>query len=175
MRLIPIVEISRAVGDLVGHIDKLRFQRWTKLEQILSQFWMLIDRIIVRVFDDALANFERQVESAKGRIAQLEVFHDAQGVQVVVEKISMLTHGKVERFFSRMSEWRMSHVMRPREGFNHVHVQAKLARNGSGDLRDFNGVGQAITKMVGMAAGENLGFCLKPAKGPGGGEGIAVT
>jgi len=37
------------------------------------------------MLDDAFADFESQVESAKGGVALFEVGDDAQGVQVVVE------------------------------------------------------------------------------------------
>src|SRR5579872_28477 len=175
MGLVAIVEIGRAVSDFVSHVDKLCLQRRTKFEQVFSQLWMLPSLIIMRVFDDALANFECKVESAKGCIAQLEVFHDAQRVQVVIEKISVLAHRNVERFFSGMPEWGMTHIVHQRQSLDQIHVQAKLSRDGSRNLRNFNRVSQPITKVVGMAASENLSFCLKPAKGPGVNNAVAVT
>ena len=39
----------------------------------------------MRVLDDALAHAEGQVESAEGGVALLEILHDAQRMQVVIE------------------------------------------------------------------------------------------
>ena len=37
---------------------------------------------------------------------------------------------------------------------------------GARDLRNFNGVREPVAKMVGVAAGENLGLGFQPAKRP---------
>src|ERR1700733_745595 len=174
MGFVTIVEIGGVVSDLIGNIDKLCLKRRTKIKQVLDQFRMLLSLIIVRVFDDPLADFESQIEPAKGCIACLKVFHDAQGVQIMVKKISMLTHGNIERLFTRVAKRRMADIMHQSEGLNQVDIQAELRRNRSRDLRNFQGVGQTITKMIGMAGGKNLGFRLKPAKSSGVDDAIAV-
>ena len=153
-----IIEIGRVVSNLIGDIDKLGFKRRTKIEQVLGEFGMQFRLIIVRMLNDALANFERQVEPAEGGITQLKVFHDAQCMQVVVERKPMLTHGHVEGLFTSMAKRRMAHVMHQSKSLNQVDIQAKLRGNGSRDLRDFKGVGQTIAKMIGMAASKNLGL-----------------
>ena len=48
----------------------------------LGQFRMIFGAVVVRVFDDSLADFERQIEPAKRRVAKFEVFDDAERVQV---------------------------------------------------------------------------------------------
>src|SRR5271167_725092 len=106
---------------------------------------------------------------------QLEVLHDAQGMQVVVKKITVFAHGSVESFFASMAEGRMSDIVDQRERFDQIDIQAELRRDGSGDLRDFDGVGQPIAKMVRVTAREDLGFCLKTAERPGVDDAIAVT
>ena len=103
-RLITVVEIGCVVSDFVGQIDELRFQRRTLIEQIFGQLGKLLDRIIVRVLDDAFPHFESKIESAEGSIAQLKVFDDAQRVQVMVEEKSVLAHDGVQRFFAGVSE-----------------------------------------------------------------------
>ena len=85
-RFVTIVEVGCTVGDFIGDIDELSFERRTKVEQILGEFGKLFGNVIVGMFDDAFANFEGQVESAESGVAQLEVFYDAQRVQVVVKK-----------------------------------------------------------------------------------------
>ncbi len=175
MGFVPIVEVGSAVGNFIGHIDKLRFERRTQVEQIFGEFRKLRSRIIVRMFDDALANFEGEVEAAKGGVAQLEVFHNAQRVEVVVERISMFAHGQIEGFFSGMAEWGMAHVVDQSQGFNQIDVQAQLSGYGSRDLRDFNGVSQAIAKVIGVAPSEDLGFRFETAKSPGVDNAITVA
>ena len=73
--------------------------------------------VVARVFDDAFAHFEGQVQAAKGGVALFEIFHDAQGVQVVVEEESVGAHGGVERFFAGVAERRMAEVMHQRKRF----------------------------------------------------------
>ena len=69
----------------------------------------------------------------------------------------------------------MANVVHQRKGLDQIDIQTKLSGNGSRDLRNFNGMSKAITKMVGIAAGEDLGFCFQPAKGSGVDNAIAVT
>jgi hypothetical protein len=63
-----------------------------------------------------------------------------------------------------MTEGRMTDIVYQREGLDQINIQPELSRDGSGDLRDFNGMGQAIAKMVGVAASEDLGLGLKATK-----------
>ena len=89
------------------------------------------------MLDDAFANFEGQIQPAESGVAQLEVLHDAQGVQVVVEEKAVRAHGDVERFFAGMAERRMADVVNQSERLDQIHVQAELSGDGAGDLRDF--------------------------------------
>jgi hypothetical protein len=50
-----------------------------------------------------------------------------------------------------------------------------LGGDGTRDLRDFDGVGQAIAKVVGVAAGENLGLRFQTAEGAGVNDSVAVA
>jgi hypothetical protein len=96
-------------------------------------------------------------------------------VQVVVKEKAVLAHGNVERFFAGMAEGRMADVMHQGEGLDQVHIEAKLSGDGSGNLRDFNGMGQPIAKVVGVAAGKDLGFGFEAAKSPGMDDAITVA
>src|SRR3954470_11548998 len=87
--------------------------------------------IITRMFHDTFADFESEVQPAKIGIAQLEIFHDAESVQVVVEDVAMRAHRGVERFLPGMAEGRMPNVMHQRERLNQIDVQAKLCRDGA--------------------------------------------
>ena len=74
----------------------------------------------------------------------------------MVEEETMRAHDAVERLLAGVAERRMSHIVRQSEGFGEVDIQAERASDGARDLRDFNGVGEAITKVIRVAAGEDL-------------------
>src|SRR5271155_3310836 len=127
------------------------------------------------MFDDAFAHLESQVESAESCIAQLEIFDDAQRMQVVVKEKSVLAHGGVESFFAGVTERWMADIVHQCQRFDQLDVKAKLSCDGAGNLRDLDGVRQAIAKMIRVAASEDLGFGLKPAKSPGVNDAITVA
>src|SRR4029077_6089103 len=72
-RFVAIVEVGGVVGNLVGQVDKLRFERRLLIEQILGKFRMLPSIVIVRVLDDALADFKCQIQPAESGVTQFEV------------------------------------------------------------------------------------------------------
>jgi hypothetical protein len=96
-------------------------------------------------------------------------------MQVVVKEISVLAHCDVVCFFAGMAEGRMTNIMNQSQGLDQIDVQAKLSRDGSGDLRDLNGVSQTIAKVIRVAAGKDLGFCLKTAERSGVNDAIPVA
>ena len=127
------------------------------------------------MLDDAFTHFKREIQSSKAGVADFEILDDPQGMQIVVEKESVLPHGGVERLFSGVAEGRMSDVVHQGKSLHQIHVQAKLGCDGAGDLRYFDGMGQAIAEMVGETAGENLGLGLEPAKGAGVNDAVPVA
>src|SRR5208282_4949461 len=175
MGFVAVIEVGSAVGNFVGDIDELSFERRTKVEQIFGEFWQPVSRVIVRMLDDAFTNLEGQIESAESGVAQFEVLDDTQRVQVVVEERAVLAHGDVQRLFASVSEWRMADVMHQGERLDQINVQTQLSGDGSRDLRDLDGVGQAIAKVVRVAAGEDLSFSLEAAESSGMDYAIAVT
>jgi len=76
----------------------------------------------------------------------------------MVEEKSMLSHDQVEGLFAGVAEWRMANVMHQSQSFDKVHIQAELGSDRPRNLRDFQSMGQAITKMIRVSAGENLGL-----------------
>ena len=131
--------------------------------------------VIARVFDDALANFEGEVQAAKGGVALFKIFDDAQRVQVVVKEKAMVAHGRVERLFSGVAEWGMAEVMHQRERFRQIYIKGECASDSAGDLRHFDSVGETVTEVVGITAGENLCFIFKAAKGAGVDDAVTVA
>ena len=60
-----IVEIRREIGNLIGQIDQLRFERRLLIEEVFRQLRMLGGIVVARVFDDALADAEGEIEAGK--------------------------------------------------------------------------------------------------------------
>ena len=121
------------------------------------------------MFDDALANAEGEIQTAKGGVSLFKPGNDAQGVQVVVETQSLGAESVVERLFAGVPEWRMTDVMGQRQSFSELRVEPESVRQGAGDLRHLQRVSESATEVVARRItrqpGEYLGFAGKTAKG----------
>ena len=175
MGFVAVVEVGGVVGDFVGQVDQLGFERRALVEQIFGEFGMFFRVVVVRVLDDAFAHFEGQVQAAEGGVALFEIFDDAEGVQVVVEEEAVLAHGGVERFFAGVAEGRMADVVDQGQGFGEIDVEAERSGDGARDLRDFEGVGEAVAEVVGVAAGEDLRLGFEAAEGAGVDDAVAIA
>ncbi len=80
------------------------------------------------VLDDAFADGQRQVETAKGGVALLKPGDDAQGVKVVVEGEASAAQAVVEGLFSGVAERRMADVVGQRQRLSQFRVQPQSAR-----------------------------------------------
>ena len=170
-----IVEVSRVVGNLIGEIDQLRFQRRARVEQVFRQFRMLAGVVIPRMLDDAFADLEGEIQAREIDIALLKALDDAQGVQIVVEAHAMAPHHRVQRDFAGVSEGRMPDVMHQRESLDQIGIQVETRRDGARDLRNLDRMGQPGAEVVGDTMSENLSLILKPAKGAGVNDAVAVA
>jgi hypothetical protein len=128
---------------------------------------MVFDVVVARVLDDALPNTQRQVESAMRGVPLLEVLDDSQGVEIVVEATPMPGKTAVQRTLAGMAKRRMADVVNQRKRLGQIFVQVKRGRNGPGDLRNLNRVGQTAAKMVGRPTGKYLGLPREPPEGTG--------
>src|ERR1051326_784657 len=127
------------------------------------------------MFDDTFPNLEGQIKPAKIGVARFEAFDNAQGVQVVVEGKAVGAHGGVECLFTGVTEGRMANIVRKGQGLDQIHVEIERTGDGAGNLRDFNGVGEPIAKMVGKAAGENLSLIFQAPEGARVDHAVAVA
>ena len=175
MGFVAVVEVGGVVGDFVGEVDELGFEGRALVEQIFGQFRVLFCVVVARLLDDALADFEGEIEAAEGRVALFKIFHDAQGVQVVVEKKAVGAHGAVEGLFAGVAEGGMAEVMDQSEGFHQIDVEAELRGDGAGNLRNLEGVGEAVAEVVGIAPAEDLGLGFEAAEGAGVDDSVAVA
>ena len=162
---VAVIQIGAVVGDFIGHIDQLRLQRGLQIQQVFPQFLVALPVILPRMLDDPLPYLEGQVQAGKCDVSFLQLLHDSQGVQVVVETLPVGLHQTVKQGFPRMAERRMAQVVNQRQGFHQVGIQPQSQRHGAADLCDFERMRQAVAKMVGVAAGENLRLVFEAPKG----------
>ncbi len=127
------------------------------------------------MFDDPFADLEGQIQPRKTGVALLEAFDDAQGVQVVVEPVAEALHFAVQRLLAGMGERRMADIVGQRQRFGQILVQLQDVGQRARDLRDFDGVGQAVAEVVGEAGRENLRLGFQPAEGTGMNHAVAVA
>ena len=164
-----IVQIRGQVGNLVHQIDQLRFQRRKFAQKIFGQFGMRVGRVIARVFHDAFAHGERQIQPAKGRIALFEPRHDAQRMQIVVKAQSMCAQALVQRALAGMAKGRMPDVVRQAQRFGQLRIQPQRTGRGARNLRHLQRVGEPAARVVSRQlprqAAEDLCLTRQAAKG----------
>jgi hypothetical protein len=68
----------------------------------------------------------------------------------------------------------MADVVDQCERFDQIDVQSKLFGDGARNLRDFEGVGQTVAEVVGVAASEDLRFRFKAAESSGVNDAVTV-
>ncbi len=153
-----VVEVRCKVGDLVGEVDQLGFERRPLAEHVGLEQRVLMGFVVAGVLDDAFADAKGEVEAAVSGVALLEVLADAESVKVVVEAQAVLLQALVEGAFAGVAEGRVADVVDECEGFGEVFVEAYGSGNIAGDLDDLDGVGEAAAEVVGGARGEDL--CL---------------
>jgi hypothetical protein len=175
MRLVAIIQIGGIVGDFVGEIDELRFERRALIEQVFREFRMVFLRVIARVLDDAFTYLECQIQAGKRGIALLEIFDDAERVQVVIEREAVLAHTGVERLFSSVPEGGVTDVVHEGERFGEIDVEVERSGDGPRNLRDFERVRQAIAEMIAVPAGENLRLGFESPESAGMNHAVAIT
>ena len=175
MRFVAVVEVGGVVGDFIDEVDELSLERRALVEEIFGELGMFRGGIVAGMFDDSFADFESEIEPRKIQVALLKMFDDVERVQIVIEALAEFAHAQVELLFAGVAEGRMADVVDERERFGEIGVEAESGGDGAGDLRDFEGVSEAVAKMVGEASSENLRFGFEPAEGSRMDHAIAVA
>ena len=85
-------------------------------------------------------------------------------MQIMVEAKAIRLQLTIKRLLSCMAERGMADVMDQRQRFHQLFIQIQRRSSRTGDLGDFNGVGQAAAEVIGVAMGENLRFSGQPPK-----------
>jgi hypothetical protein len=170
-----VIEIGRVVGNFIDAIDELRFERGKKIEKIFRELGKFGVGIVPGVLDDALANFEGEIETGEIEIMLLELLNDTQSVKIVIEAAAAGEHEFIELALAGVAERRMANVVNESESFGEIAVEAESRGGGAGDLHDFQSVRQAIAKMVGVARGKNLRLGFETTKRARVNDAVAVS
>ena len=162
-----VFEVGGEVGDFVGDVDELGFERRLLIEEILGQLGKPVGWVVAGVLDDAFANAEGEVEAAEPGVAFFEGGDDAQGVQVVIEAEAVGAQGFVEGCFPGVAKGRMADVVDQGQRLSQGDVEPQSGGYGAGDLGDFEGVGETAAGVIAFrgAASKDLGLAGKAAKG----------
>lgn len=143
-----VVEVRRVVGDFIDPIDELGLERGTKIEKIFGQMGQFRGGVIVGVLDNALANFEGEIQARKIQVRALKSFDDAESLEIVIEAGAMSTHQLVELVLAGVAEGRMADIVNEREGLGELRIEAEGGGHRASDLRDFESMGEPIAKMI---------------------------
>ncbi len=106
-----IVKIGGEVGDLVGEVDDLGFERRPRSRKYGASSGCSSDGVVAGVLDDAFADAEGEIEAAMGGVALLEVLADAERMEVVVEAQAVPLQAVVESALAGVAEGRMADVV----------------------------------------------------------------
>lgn len=115
------------------------------------------------MLDDALAGLEAKIEAVERGIALFQLINRTQTLQIVLEAPEV-AHAFVQGILPGVAEWRVTEVVRQRNGFGEILVEAQGTGNATGDLGDLQAVRQAGTEEIALVIDENLRLVLEPAE-----------
>src|SRR5215475_10842938 len=113
---------------------------------------------------DSLADFEGEIEPRVSRETLLEMLDNTKGVKIVIEGGAKRAHQRIEAAFAGVAKRRVANVVNQGEGFGEIDVEAEGFGYGASDLRNFEGVRQAIAKVIGVASRKDLSLGFEAAK-----------
>jgi len=87
-----VIKVRRVVRNFIDPINKLAFQRRTKVEQILGKMGEFLGGVIMGMLDNALADFKGEIQAREFEIGALELFDDAERLKIVIETRAMGAH-----------------------------------------------------------------------------------
>ncbi len=115
------------------------------------------------MLQDSFARFEYQVQAVERAVMLLKFIDYAQALHIMFEAAAVL-HARIQCFLPGMPERRMTEIVRQRNRFDQILVQAQVPRNRSCDLRHFDAVRQASAKQIAFMIDEHLRFVFKTSE-----------
>src|SRR5262249_50851438 len=83
--------------------------------------------------------------------------HHPHTLTIVIEAAA-IAHTFSQHLLAGMSEWRVAQVMRKRNCFRQILVQAQCAGDGTADRRNLDRMRQARAQMIASSVKKNLGL-----------------
>ena len=138
----PVVDVVGVIGDVVGDRGDLRLDAGEAPQLQILQPRIIQDRrrhavlavaaerpaVAVGqraiVLDQAFERFPGQVQAVEAGIAALERGHDAQRLRIMIEAAES-REAVVERALAGMAERRMAEIVRERQRFGEIFVEAQ--------------------------------------------------
>src|SRR6266478_826240 len=87
-----VVNVSCVVSNFIDPVDELRLKGRTQIQKVFCKLRKIRRGIIARMLDDAFTNFKGEIQTRKIEITLLELFHDAQCMQIVIETSALRAH-----------------------------------------------------------------------------------
>lgn len=155
-----VVEVVAVVGDLVGEVGDLAFERGPAGAGAVGESLRIV------VFTEAFEDFVGEIEAGVTGVFFGEGLDDTKRLDVVVEA-AVFAHETVEGFLAGVAEGGVAEVVGEGDGFREVFVEAEGTSDGAGDGSDFDGVGQSRAVVVAGTVEEDLGLAVEAAEGGG--------
>lgn len=92
----------------------------------------------------------------------------------MIEARAVHSHQLIEFVFAGVAERRMADIVHESESLGKFGVEAECRGDGASDLRNFQGVGEPIAEMIGVADREDLSLGFEAAKGAGMDDAVAI-
>ena len=152
-----VIEIVTVIRDLVCQIGNLRLQR-----RVLV-FLASHETVRTLVLPQAFAHLECQVQTWEIRVWPFKQLHRPHTLTIVIEP-AVIAHAFGQHFLAGMSERRVPQIMRKRNRFRQILVQAQRAGDGAADRGDLDGMRQARAQMIASSVKKNLGLVFHAAE-----------
>ena len=159
-RLAGVIHIVRVIGEIVGDVGNLRLDHLEWADRVFVQLGAGCRGLMLA---QARADFPRQVEPRKIRIALLDDLDGAAALKVVVES-ALILHEFVQCRLADVAEWTVADVVRESDGLGQVFVGPHRPRDRAAGGGHLHRVSEAGAVVIGRAIDENLGFVFQPTE-----------
>ena len=126
------------------------------------------------VFEDPFARFKSQVQPVVIWVAVFQLIDHAQALQVVL-KAAEIGHAFVQRVLACVAERRVPEVVRQRNGFHQVFMQAQRPGDGARQLRHLQRMRHPRAKQVAFVVDEHLRLVDQPPERGGMNDAVTVS
>ena len=112
------LEIVAVIGDFVGEVGDLRFERGIFCVETFSLAGMIVCGVML---GQTFADFPLQIQDGEIRIFLLKLLDDAEAVLIVFEA-AVTFHQSRKNGFAFVAERRVAEVVRERDGFRQIGI-----------------------------------------------------